>query len=502
MMVLSPAVTACVCALCSMVLCALAGVGGTCNATMYTGKSIGGNAYRQLKGSTVAACCAACVADPKCAAFVTADDGARADAGHGECLLKADLQNLHAKATNDCGVVRGKLGPPGPTPPPPPVPPGPAPPLPPGSPRWEVVEAGAAPVIGPQHPDVLEHSIQSGFETGQFFRLNGTYYYTANELGTCAHPGILWDLVTRAALWSAEASSGPWRRVLTLRNGSHMDTVCRPSSVPCTKPCGDSCCSGDGVHPSFVTWAPTLIHAPSSVNASGKAVWNFFYSSNQNSHKGDGAFNGITWAVSTTESMLGPYVDVVPGSVTGGVLLPAGAEGVTNVAVNQSHSFSAWKLRNGSWAGFKNNIRGAASFSAGLIVPAGDPTIPGGPWKPAGPNLASGSNCSAGMCFAPENPVVTTMSTDGKFYLAVYDALHGGSDVIGLSFSADGFTWQYSQILAVQTHTRSPCGNIRTPLGLVPEPSRCKGCYSVLWTGSTKHNFRPVCHAIIRNLNE
>jgi hypothetical protein len=106
------------------------------------------------------------------------------------------------------------------------------------------------------------------------------------------------------------------------------------------------------------------------------------------------------------------------------------------------------------------------------------------------------------MCFAPENPVVTTMSTDGKFYLAVYDALHGGSDVIGLSFSADGFTWQYSQILAVQTHTRSPCGNIRTPLGLVPEPSRCKGCYSVLWTGSTKHNFRPVCHAIIRNLNE
>ena len=106
------------------------------------------------------------------------------------------------------------------------------------------------------------------------------------------------------------------------------------------------------------------------------------------------------------------------------------------------------------------------------------------------------------MCYAPENPVVTTMSTDGKYYLAVYDALHGGSDVIGLSFSADGVTWQYSQILAVQTHARSQCGKIRTPLGMVPEPSRCKGCYSVLWTGNTKHNFRPVCHAIIRNLNE
>ena len=189
-------------------------VGGTCNATMYTGKSVGGNAYKQLEGSTNAACCAACVADRKCAAFVTAGGS-----GHGECLLKADLQNFHAKATNDCGIVRGAPGPPEPAPPPPPLP-GPTPPLPPGSPHWEVVEAGAEPVIGPQHPDVLEHSIQSGFETGQFFRVNGTFYYTANELGTCAHPGILWDLVTRAALWSAQTSSGPWKRVLTLRNGT------------------------------------------------------------------------------------------------------------------------------------------------------------------------------------------------------------------------------------------------------------------------------------------
>ena len=65
-------------------------------------------------------------------------------------------------------------------------------------------------------------------------------------------------------------------------------------------------------------------------------------------------------------------------------------------------------------AGFKNNVPRAHSFSAGLIVPAGDPTIPGGAWKPAGPNLASGSDCRAGFCYAPENPTVTTMSSDGK----------------------------------------------------------------------------------------
>jgi hypothetical protein len=52
-------------------------MGNTCNATMHTGMSIGGNAYKQLKGATTAACCAACVADTKCAAFVTG--------GAGEC---------------------------------------------------------------------------------------------------------------------------------------------------------------------------------------------------------------------------------------------------------------------------------------------------------------------------------------------------------------------------------------------------------------------------------
>jgi hypothetical protein len=270
------------------------------------------------------------------------------------------------------------------------------------------------------------------------------------------------------------------------------------------------------------------------VNASGKDVWNLFFSSNQNSHMGDRAFNGITWAVSTTESMLGPYVDVVGKN---GSALPAGGEGVLNVAVNESHSFSAWKLRNGSWAGFSNNVPGAKSFSAALMVPAADPTVPGGAWRGVGPNLASGSDCSSGFCYAPENPLVTTMSTDQKYYLAVYDALEqppaggappaagggsggggqpGGNPVcssrtscnrIGIAFSVDGVSWRYSAMVPVQTASTHPCGQIRTPLGMAPEPERCHGCYSVLWTGISDErgpsgNFRPVCQAIIRNVNE
>ena len=516
---------------------------GTCNVTLKKGYSVGGLAYRQLKGTGSTACCAACVADTKCAGFVVSAGRGR---GGGECLLKADLHGIHAKSTNDCGAVRGTLPPPGPAPKPapgPPAPPAGPPPTPPpaGSPKWELVSTEPLPVIGHKHPDVLSASILAGFETGQYQRIGDTFYYTANELGMCT--GVVWDLVTRAALWSAKNSTGPWTRVATLRNGSHIETLCKKKK--CAVPCKESCCSGTDDEPSFVTWAPTLIHAPSSVNATGKDVWNLFYSSNQNSHMGDSAFNGITWAVSTTESMLGPYVDVVGKNGSG---LPPGGEGVVNVAVNNSHSFSAWKLRNGSWAGFSNNVPGAKSFSAALMVPAGDPTVPGGAWKGAGPNLASGSECSAGFCYAPENPLVTTMSTDKKFFLAVYDALEqppidepptvtvptpvddmppppplatgagkpGGNPIcssktgcnrIGVAFSADGVTWKYSAMVPVQTASTHPCGQIRTPLGMAPEPERCKGCYSVMWTGISDQagpsgNFRPVCHATIRNVNE
>lgn len=38
--------------------------------------------------------------------------------------------------------------------------------------------------------------------------------------------------------------------------------------------------------------------------------------------------------------------------------------------------------------------------------------------------------------------------------------------------------------------------------GLAPEPETCKGCYSVLWTGVASKGFRPICHAVIRNVNE
>ena len=472
-----------------------------CNATLRPGWSVGTKILQQTRDPLD--CCAACIALPTCMAYVTEGDN---------CYLKADLELPHPKAGNTAGIVRGSL-PPLPPPPPPPPPPTPPPPPPPGAPQWEVFEATTTPII--DQAQAQQHGILQGFETGQFQRRGDTFYYTANELGLCE--GVVWDKVTRAGLWSAPNSTGPWTRLTTLRNGSHMWSLCNRSSTPYP----DAKFSLN-----YVTWTPALLHAPSAVNGSA-AVWNLFYSSKQD-RSGDKdvpwglKYNGISWAVSTTDSIEGPYVDVV-GAGAGGVV------------VNDSHSFSAFRLRNGSYAGFRNNVPGASSFSNGLIVPV-DPATPGGEWRDAGPNIGvqNGSYVPGkGFRWGPENAYAFP-SADGRWYFAVYDALRqppvavggkpaapragssgdgaggnppicsnkNGCDSIGIAWSSDGLYWDDSTLLAVQTGGNHPCGQIRTPLGLAAEPERCRGCYSVLWNGISDNGFRPVCHAIIRNVNE
>ena len=92
----------------------------------------------------------------------------------------------------------------------------------------------------------------------------------------------------------------------------------------------------------------------------------------------------------------------------------------------------------------------------------------------------------------------------GKEFLMVFDALSmnttcrgdphcawvGGQcwsgtscNAIGLGWSADGTNWEDAEHLVVQTDPAQQCGLIRTPLGLVPEPKLCAGCYSVIYTG-------------------
>jgi hypothetical protein len=268
-------------------------------------------------------------------------------------------------------------------------------------PQWEVVSASAEPVIGPAQ--TVPHGVHQGFETGQFMKINGTYYVAINELGLCED--VVWDRTTRAALWSAPNASGPWQRITTLRNTSSMHTLCKLDA-------GEGLLNG-------CSWAPTLVYAPSVVNGS-KPVWNLFYSACEDlngapspdpSHPKDKPGDGIVHAVSTTQSMRGPYIDVpstiVPGS---GVVMPF------------SHAFTTWQLHNGTYMSFRNNAptatmlpSGRPDFSVGLErAIANEGKNLGGPW--------SYDNNTVPFPCGPENPIVST-SSDGQWYYAVYDAL-------------------------------------------------------------------------------
>jgi hypothetical protein len=268
-------------------------------------------------------------------------------------------------------------------------------------PQWEVVSSTASPVIGPDQ--TVRHGVFQGFETGHFFKIRNTYYVAINELGLCEK--VVWDRTTRAALWSAPNASGPWQRITTLRNTSSMHTLCK---LP----------AGEGL-PNACSWAPTLVHASSIVNGS-TPVWNLFYSACEDlggapspdpRHPKDKPGDGIVHSVSTTASMHGPYVDV-PSSIVPG----------SGVVVPFSHAFTTWRLPNGTYMSFRNNAptatilpSGRPDFSVGLerAIANGGTTL-GGPW-------AYNNNTVPFPC-GPENPIVS-VSSDGQWYYAVYDAL-------------------------------------------------------------------------------
>ena len=100
-----------------------------------------------------------------------------------------------------------------------------------------------------------------------------------------------------------------------------------------------------------------------------------------------------------------------------------------------------------------------------------------------------------------------TRTSDKSAYIAVYDALmkneiHGKEGVVGISQSIDGVHWSSAQYLNLNA-TASGCGSpVRTPQGLVPEPAKCRGCYSMLYTGMGVGNYRSECWVLLRNTAE
>ena len=177
-------------------------------------------------------------------------------------------------------------------------------------------------------------------------------------------------------------------------------------------------------------------------------------------------------------------------------------------------SFHAWQLDNGTWAGFYGSHGaqplGVMEWQVGLATA---PKL-AGPWtRVPWLNPASYIESPEGI----ENPIVTrtTDRTAAFSFIAVFDALmpnqihtKGTKDYVGITQSADGIHWSPAQYLSLNASS-SGCGSpTRTPQGLVAEPGRCKGCYSMLYTGygepagSDGESFRNECWVLLRNTAE
>jgi len=172
-------------------------------------------------------------------------------------------------------------------------------------------------------------------------------------------------------------------------------------------------------------------------------------------------------------------------------------------------SFHAWQLDNGTWMGFYGSHGGqspgdpichACEWQVGLATA---PTL-SGPWvRIQDLNPASYIERPEGI----ENPIVsrTTDKAVNRTYVAVYDALmpdqiKGKGDVVGITESADGVHWSPAQYVSLNA-SACAAGVVRTPQGLVAEPDKCKGCYSMLYTIDAG-SYRPVCHVLLRNTAE
>ena len=79
-----------------------------------------------------------------------------------------------------------------------------------------------------------------------------------------------------------------------------------------------------------------------------------------------------------------------------------------------------------------------------------------------------------------ENPIVTKLK-DGSF-VAVYDT--DEPNAIGYTFSPDGIHWSSGQHLLVQEGKGVWASEVRTPLGLIPEPE--KDSFTLFYTANEK----------------
>lgn len=300
------------------------------------------------------------------------------------------------------------------------------------------------PVIGHGHADVVASGNRSGFETGQFLKMDGVYHLFVNEMFGRPHRDM------RIAHWTS-SDAVDWERQSTV-----------VASIPGRSPS----------NPRSEVWLTGV-----EFNEEEDS-WNIFYVAYRagDSTKGElpqSDYAGRIWraksVITGRAGIAGPYADM------GIVLEPDGDsqwwEGQQAVA-----AFNPYRVGD-MWYAFYDghNYIPKGPWPVGL---AKAPKLEG-PWE----RLPEGINPVPISPEFNENLQVTELP-DGR-YLAIFDSF--GDQEVAYSISEDGLRWSPETRIKVQTGDNrwaEPGDHaMRTPLGAVLEDD---GTFTVVYTAMMK----------------
>ncbi len=306
----------------------------------------------------------------------------------------------------------------------------------PAVPTLVLVEPHGTPVLTVRSPGAEGNKY--GFEGGRVVKIGRTYHLFTSEMA--GDP--IW-VKMRLAYWKSDDRLR-WTRVATLFASSG---------------------AFDGRDARASLWSPLPVFDDRENR------WNLFYVAYYAEPNTPQQFRmnekGRIWrAVSAAkgiDGIAGPYRDA-------GVVMQPGPDSESWEGLQGADSFFPYRV-GARWAA----LYGSANTESVPIQHwrVGLATAPAiaGPWvRRHGPNLPIEPTFI-------ENPIVERLH-DGS-YAAVYDTT-ADPDAIGFSWSKDGLDWSAGQTLVVQPSKGQWAPEVRTPLGLVPEPD---GTFTVFYTG-------------------
>lgn len=282
-----------------------------------------------------------------------------------------------------------------------------------------------APVLTTGSPDAEGNKY--GFEGGRALKLGGTYHLFTSEMVGDPH----W-VKMKLAHWKSEDRLR-WKRVSTLFESSGDFT---------------------GKDQRAALWSPMPVYN----TVEGR--WNLFYVAYQSAPDTPTEWltnhEGRIWrAVSKVrgpEGIDGPYEDV-------GVILQRGKDSDPWEGLQGTDSFFPYPVGKKWYAFYGTGHTERLPISLWQVGWAWAAGLDG-PWK----RCSELNPLKTEETFI-ENPIVTQLS-DGT-YATVYD--NRAKHSIGYAFSADGIHWTPGLSLVVQKGKGIWAGEIRTPLGLIPE---------------------------------